>query len=186
MSAENATVLTFEQYVGEELGGLVEREPEAMGGMRDLFFTRENGEEQTEFLQLGFMRVRGDGRCLIRAMVTVLEYYHPELIEQKLGELGHAKPEEVEELIELLADLIGSTWEMFGYKGCAAYHMDETAIDGLAIDVLMRILGVSELKIFQFRDGADRKAGWRTKQIDSEGCTCRIATLNGCHYTAIL
>jgi hypothetical protein len=182
------TVLTFEQYVQEELRGVVERDPTAMSRMRDLFFGREDGKKQMEFLQLGFMPVRGDGRCLIRALVVVVDSHHPGLIAERLGELGRSRPEETEELIILLADLIPEMWDAFGMKGCAAYHMDESAIDGLAVDVLMKILGVSELKIFQFRDGAGYEAGWRTKKVEIEGdsCVCRIATLNGCHYTAIL
>ena len=112
--------------------------------------------------------VRGDGNCL------------PRSIKAALGD----KTEEYDELRKQITE----KWDL---PGEAIYHMDETCIDGLAIQMVMRLLGVKTLNIFQCFDGAGRKTGWRTIEVKDllvkEKAKCvNLITINGCHYAALI
>ena len=80
------------------------------------------------------------------------------------------------------------------FRGELIYHMNENAIDGLAIIMAMKLLHINKLNVYQAYDGADRKRGWRQyttsksfhNNIDVEPLEISIITLNGTHYNGLV
>ena len=145
------------------------------------------------------IRVRGDGNCLIRALLVDLVAKAKSITGNLLAELCLQNGAEIivdfdaEKICVLVRDLVSRLW---AYKGGPEYHMNENAIDGLAVNMVMRLLGVTKLRIYQAFDGTDRKAGWRDIELDpkmeplftqdTKGVTAHIFTLDGRHYNGIL
>lgn len=160
--------------------------------------------------------VRGDGNCLIRSIIcylfnnrtknTFLNILMNVFSVGGVDDIGVIMPLfddgygwDLEkfignhELMELLCNTIRNIVDkQWCFKGSAIYHMDANSIDGLAIEMVMKILKVSELKIYQAFDGSSRKYGWRTVSTDSfigefiEPVSVTIITMNGTHYNSLL
>jgi len=175
-----AFVQGLDEFLENELSGLFKREPTRKEQIKQDFLAKND-----LLFKFGFQSVKGDGRCLIRALLVLLTVHHSEHLKTRLSLFGLV---EDANLIESLVNTIKEKWTTeLSLTGEWFYHMDETAIDGLAVIALMKILGISTLNVFQFIDGADRQAGWREIKSDlKEGIECNIATVNGCHYTAII
>lgn len=122
--------------------------------------------------------VRGDGNCLVRAIIV-------SALKLKKFDVDTFDYEQFREMI-------ASCW---AFKGEALYHMDETAIDGLAILMVMKLLRVKKLRVYQCFDGAGKTKGWREYDVSNTGVldiydvdvtdVVEIMTVNGCHYTGL-
>ncbi len=112
------------------------------------------------------IRIRGNGNCLISSMITCLmferradimhdlldEFIEPVSIFNLLNS-KNTDPETNSHLLilgEIIRDTINKKWD---YPGCPDYHMDDNAIDGLAREMLMRLLCVNELVIYSLKPG---------------------------------
>lgn len=140
--------------------------------------------------------IRGDGNCLIRALFTYMEHNTPRIYQNNIVdillmankdiELSHADDPHTL-LCEIVRDLVVKKWDL---KGEHSHHMNENAIDGLAIEMVMRILGIDRLNIYQAYNGSDRQEGWRIitpskKGFQNDNITAFIFTMNGTHYHTI-
>lgn len=137
-------------------------------------------------------QVRGDGNCLIRAILVHMYKFMPDLMSIALLDLGLDPFGDRDEICYSLRQLIKTKWKEFGFKGDWCYHMDDGAIDGLAIEALMKLLRISSLWIYQPFAAADRPPGWRNINTsipvidEREGVTVYVLTVNGCHYTGLV
>jgi hypothetical protein len=190
---------TIEQYLVTEIGGT----PGKVVRISEIIYEIA---ERTSNSTID--RVRGDGNCLIRVILRYMRRHTPQLLTNVLITLfemagrdiifpqfdGNRLTEDAYDdvVCGMIRELIVKKWD---YKGDPVYHMNEEAIDGLAIHMVMRLLGVSKLSVYQAFDGAGRKHGWRDTTLgkdetlfhrDIQGITIILMTLNGCHYTAIV
>lgn len=153
-------------------------------------------------------RVRGDGNCLVRAILRYMRKHTPQILINVLIALFEMAGRDIifptfnesrtiedvydDVIVGLIRELIEKRWD---YKGNPSYHMSGDALDGLSISMIMRLLGLNKLSIYHAFEGAGRKQGWRDITLgkdeklfhpDIQGITIILITLNGCHYTAIV
>lgn len=190
---------TIEQYLVTEIDGT----PEKVGRIPDII--HEIAERTSNST---IERVRGDGNCLIRAILRYMRSHTPQLLTNVLITLFEMANKDIifpqfgvdrssedaydDVICGMIRELIVKKWD---YKGETAYHMNGNAIDGLAIWMVMRLLGIAKLQIYQAYYGAGRDHGWRDIVFDPsnklfhsdiQGISIILLTLNGCHYTAIV
>jgi hypothetical protein len=122
---------------------------------------------------LGFSRVidvRGDGNCLIYSIIayihhtrdintfvyTLLPFCNEGEIAQLISSPGTFLRNAVcmKHIADQVRDHILLEWD---YKGDALYHMDTNAVDGLAREMTMRLLGVEEIVCYTLNPGPEDK-----------------------------
>lgn len=117
----------------------------------------------TRIIGDGFTRVidvRGDGNCLIYAIIVYLRYTRDiNMFVTTLMPFCDENSRVVDKLLTSPDDLLKDSISMrhiadqirnhiylkWDYKGNSEYHMDDRAVDGLAREMVMRLLGVEEL-----------------------------------------
>lgn len=158
----------------------------------------KNIQRGTNFTNI--MRVRGDGSCLIRAILCRLKEI-PNILMSITINLCMISNTDIftpdnwmdfeNKFCILVRNLIIQKWNE---KGEYYYHMSDNAIDGLAIIMAMKLLNIDILNVYQAFNGADRIKGWRqylTSQsfhstIDIKRLEIHIFTLNGTHYNGLV
>lgn len=132
------------------------------------------------------LNVRGDGRCLIRAMVAFMERHLPNELANSLLNHGLQGLMGSEGLIEAIFQKLLSAWDV--NDGPIEYHIDDNAIGGFGILLLMKLLNVRTLKVFQAFDNKGLKAGWTTFEQEAveNQYTVYLYTADGCHYRAFV
>lgn len=186
------TMISIADYLYREIGKNAQKKNKIPQILNEI-------NEKTQNNTLGL--VRGDGNCLTRAIICYMRKHTPQIfvnIAISLFQLCNRDiiipdTDKYDDLIVIMIrELISKLWD---YKESSIYHMDDNAIDGDAIRMVMRLLGLNMLHIYQAFDGADRKQGWRTIILnDSErffhdhthGISVFLFTLNGCHYSTII
>jgi len=157
--------------------------------------TKKNADTATiianivKVLPLAFtdiLNVRGDGRCLIRAVVAFMERHLPNVFANSLLDHGMLDLMGSERLIEAIFQKLTASWNI--NDGPIEYHIDENAIGGFGILMLMKLLNVRTLKVFQAFDNKGLKAGWTA--YEQEGVTNQytvyLYTADGSHYRAFV
>lgn len=198
---ENQQNITISDYLIREIGGNINKRKQIP---QLIELIKQNTQNETLDL------VRGDGNCLIRAIIRYMRKHTPQIFVNIvinlfelsgrniiIPEIGNNIDRKVHDNYDdivcvVIRELIEKRWD---YKGSAMYHMDDNAIDGDAVRMVLRLMCVNDLNIFQAFDGADRKQGWRNIKLNSSeklfhdhtnGISVALFTLNGCHYSAIV
>lgn len=125
------------EYLDEQVG----RNPSKKSQFTSIVAEINNGSHCTEIII-----VPGDGNCLIRSICKYLESHLINIfgnITTNLSIMGEKSniilPFEQNydlKICELVRELIFTKWD---YDSDIIYHMDENAIDGLAIQMVIRI-----------------------------------------------
>ena len=160
-SSESFDQCTIFEYLDNEVGKNATKKKLFQSIVDDIY-------SKTGFSNI--IRIKGDGNCLIR---SILKYYEIKLpnfynvvitnifimadediiLPCQLYEFNLSTSEYEEKICQIIRKLIIKKWD---YKGSAKYHMDINSIDGSAISMSMRLLGVGKLNIFQAFEGAGR------------------------------
>jgi hypothetical protein len=148
--------------------------------------------------KLGFSRiiqVRGDGNCLIRSLLIYLkETRNPDIFTTILLN-NHIDFDKIlnfdlDHCTNCIREKVIRDWDLIIGIGEWFYHMDDSAIDGLAREAVMSLLGIDKLTIYSLLPGSDEDS---VKIIvtskNFSGITKWHATLlcktGFCHYSAL-
>jgi hypothetical protein len=150
------------------------------------------------------IRVRGDGLCLIRAIIANINYLRDRdtvfnILQnftdnyQELLNLFDQKEYSGNIIDDMCCNIKNQIIQKWDYKGCPEYHMDENSIDGLAVHFVMRLLCVSKLTIYSLKPEPE-KTYYQTIEIDSKyfmhnisGWHVSLICAQGkCHYSALV
>ena len=150
-------------------------------------------------------QVKGDGNCLTYAiLVYVYQNFDKStfiniltLVSEDFPNLDNFESpdlffnQNLDYFIGISKKIRALIEEKWFFKGEACYHMDDTAINGLAINMIMKILGIKKISIFHaFDELYNYVPTWRTiEQDDHFGVVLineiNLFTTNGCHYGSL-
>jgi hypothetical protein len=165
-------------------------------------------------INMGFSRVinvRGDGMCLIYAIIayifetrdndsiyTILEPFCTEEILSGLIDSPKTVKKHIETIARNVATAVTKHWS---YIGESRYHMDENAIDGLAIRMVMKLLAIDRLIChvllpkplvieYNVNDSCESKSLREGipayHRDDISGWMVTLLSVNRCHYRTLL
>jgi hypothetical protein len=149
--------ITLDQFVKKQFHPLYRNYSSAISHTSSI--KQELGDRQV-------LRVVGNGNCLIKSIVayilctrdaSIIELLLLPLLDKSKVDLLVATKDNIkcvaqiidsdiiDELCQTIRDKIVNEWD---YIGCPEYHLDANAIDGLAREMVLRILCVGELVVF--------------------------------------
>lgn len=155
------------------------------------------------------VRVKGNGNCLPKSIITNMLLTRNEDVMFNILEsfvdfgslLQIFENRNLDRLMEFIDSPIidslcnnirGEIYKKWDYSGCPEYHMDENAIDGLARDMIMRLLCIEEMSVYSLNPGNEEYK--KVYKVDNDKFIKKfspwkvnlICAQGFCHYSAFV